>query len=102
PLDRAAFDDRRFDAAALRLLHEIGIGDRVLRRLPRVELLDHGQHDESDDEPDSDVLQQIVQATLLAVRRLPRAAPAIRRQVHSTKPPAADALVPRANWLHYP
>src|SRR6185436_19183835 len=66
PLDRPTLDGRGFDAAAARRFHEIRVRDGILGCLPRIELLDDGQHDEPDDEPDPDVLQQIVQAMLLA------------------------------------
>ena len=69
PDDLAALDLRRLDAARAHLVHELGIRDRVARRLPRVELLDHGQHHEPDHEPDADVLEQIVQMSLLAASR---------------------------------
>src|SRR5206468_4150134 len=71
PLDRAAFDARRFDLAALRRIHEFGIRDRILRALAGVELLDDRQHDKTDDEPDADGFHQIVQALLLAALPLP-------------------------------
>ena len=59
------------DRAGLGLVHELGIGDRVARRLARVELLDHGQDHEADDQPDSDVLEQVVQHSLLGARTAP-------------------------------
>jgi hypothetical protein len=40
-------------------------------------LLDHGQDDQADDEPDADVLQQIVQTMLLAAGAPGRPRPAL-------------------------
>ena len=66
PVDLAAFDRRGFDAAALGRVHEFGIRNGILARLPRVELLDDDQHHHEDHGPDADVLDQIVQNRLLA------------------------------------
>src|SRR5205823_5328245 len=74
PLDRPAFDARRLHAAGFGLIHEFGIGNGVLRCLPRVELLDHGKHDEADHEPYTDILEQIVQTSLLAAHTIEAAA----------------------------
>src|SRR5262249_24557124 len=65
PADRAALDGRRLDLALLGLFHELGVGDRVLPARTRVELLDHGQDHQADDQPDQEVLQQSVQLTSL-------------------------------------
>src|SRR5207249_7439921 len=73
PLDRAAFDARRFDLAAFRRVHELGIRHRILRALTGIELLDHRQHDETDHEPDADGFHQIVQTLLLAALKVARA-----------------------------
>jgi hypothetical protein len=72
PLDRAALDACRFDLARLRRVHELGVGHGILVALARVELLDHRQDDEADDQPDADVLQEIVQPMLLAAHAADR------------------------------
>ena len=61
PLDRAAFDHGGFDAALSGLFHELGVRHRLARGLPRVELLDDRENHQADDQPDADVLNQIIQ-----------------------------------------
>ncbi len=61
PLDGAALDACGLDLALLGLVHEFGIGDGLARRLAGVELLDHGQDHQADDQPYANVLEQIVQ-----------------------------------------
>src|SRR5208282_2751141 len=74
PLDRATLDRRRLDVTLLRLLDEVGVGNRILGAGPGVELLDHGKDDEADDQPDEQVFEQVIQLSSFQARwrRLPR------------------------------
>ena len=72
PLDRAAFDHGGLDAALPGLVHELGVRHGLARGLPRVELLDDHEHHQADDQPDADVLNQIIQRVSSVTLSLPR------------------------------
>src|SRR5439155_5803593 len=61
PFDGPALDRRRFDVTLLGLLHEFGVRHGILGARSRIELLDDGEHDQADDQPDQEVLEQVVQ-----------------------------------------
>src|SRR6266581_1557240 len=60
-LEVAPFDHHLGDAPGLDLLHELRIVHHGLSLLARVELVEHRHQDESDDEPDHEVLEEVIQ-----------------------------------------
>ena len=55
----------------LGLLHEVGVRHGVLGAGPRVELLDDREYDQADDQPDQEILQQVVQTVSFKALRAP-------------------------------